>query len=87
MNFVLHPWYIVLLALSAMIERERDKAIDYLLIENHVLREKLGKGRILLNTTTPSEIIRVSTTTSSIQVTKSDADAATSNAMNVWEVC
>jgi len=49
MNFVLHPWYIVLLALSAMIERERDKAIDYLLIENQVLREKLGKGRILLN--------------------------------------
>lgn len=49
MNFVLHPWHIVLLALSAMMDEERDKAIAYLLMENQVLREKLGKGRILLN--------------------------------------
>jgi hypothetical protein len=32
-----------------MIDGERDKAIDYLLMENQVLREKLGKGRMLLN--------------------------------------
>ena len=49
MSFMLQPWHIVLLALSAMIDSERDKAIDYLLMENQVLREKLGKGRILLN--------------------------------------
>ena len=49
MSFILQPWHIVLLALSAMIDGERDKAIDYLLMENQVLREKLGKGRILLN--------------------------------------
>lgn len=49
MNFVLYPWYIVLLALSAMIDGERDKAIAYLIMENQVLREKLGRGRILLN--------------------------------------
>jgi transposase InsO family protein len=49
MNFILQPWHIVLLALSAMIDGEWDRAIDYLLMENQVLREKLGRGRILLN--------------------------------------
>jgi putative transposase len=49
MSFVLQPWHIVLLALSAMIDGQRYKAIEYLLAENQVLREKLGKGRILLN--------------------------------------
>jgi hypothetical protein len=34
MNFVLQPWDILLLALSAMIDGERDRAIDYLLMEN-----------------------------------------------------
>jgi hypothetical protein len=29
--------------------REQEKVIQYLLAENRVLREKLGKGRILLN--------------------------------------
>ena len=49
MSFILQPWHIVLLAISAMIDGERDKAIEYLLMENQVPREKLGKGRILLN--------------------------------------
>ena len=49
MNFILHPWHLLLLTLSALINHERDKAIEYLLAENQVLREKLGKGRILLN--------------------------------------
>ena len=49
MHFVLHPWHIVLLALSALINQERDKALEYLIAENQVLREKLGKGRILLD--------------------------------------
>jgi transposase InsO family protein len=49
MSFILHPWHIVLLALSTMMDGERDKAIAYLSMENQVLREKLGKGRILLN--------------------------------------
>ena len=31
MNFILQPWHIMLLALSAMIDGERDKAIAYLL--------------------------------------------------------
>ena len=49
MNFILQPWHIVLLALSAMIDGERDKSVDYLLMENRILWEKLGKSRILLN--------------------------------------
>ena len=42
MSFILQPWHIVLLVLSAMIDGERDKAIDYLLMESQVLREKLA---------------------------------------------
>ena len=49
MGFVLHPWHLLVLTLSALIEREQEKAIEYLRTENQVLREKLGKGRILLN--------------------------------------
>jgi len=49
MEFVLHPWHILILALSASVNRERDRVIEYLMVENQVLREKLGKGRILLN--------------------------------------
>jgi len=49
MEFILHPWHFLILALSASINRERDKIIEYLIVENRVLREKLGKGRILLN--------------------------------------
>ena len=49
MNFVLQPWHIWVLAVSAWVNREQAQAIDYLMAENRVLREKLGKGRILLN--------------------------------------
>jgi hypothetical protein len=36
MSFILQPWHIVLLVLSAMFDGERDRAIDYLLMENQV---------------------------------------------------
>ena len=49
MEFILHPWHLLVLALSAWINREQEKLIEYLRVENEVLREKLGKGRILLN--------------------------------------
>ncbi len=49
MEFVLHPWHLLVLKLSALMNREQEKAIEYLKTENQVLREKLGKGRILLN--------------------------------------
>lgn len=49
MYFILHPWHVVLLALSALVNHERDNALEYLVVENQVLREKLGKDRVLLN--------------------------------------
>ncbi len=49
MNFVLKPWQLLLLILAGWINRHQQSAIEYLLTENKVLREKLGKRRILLN--------------------------------------
>ncbi len=49
MNFVLKPWQLLLLILASWINRHQQDAIEYLLTENQVLREKLGKRRILLN--------------------------------------
>ena len=49
MNFVLKPWQLLLLILAGWINRHQQDAIEYLLTENQVLREKLGKGRIPLN--------------------------------------
>ncbi len=48
MEFVLHPWHLLVLTLSALMNREQENAIEYLKTENQVLREKLGKGRIML---------------------------------------
>ena len=49
MNFVLQPWQLLLLILAGWINRHQQNVIDYLKTENEVLREKLGKKRILLN--------------------------------------
>ena len=43
------PWHLLLLILAGWINRRQQDAIEYLLTENRVLREKLGKKRILLN--------------------------------------
>ncbi len=49
MELVLHPWHFLILTVSAWVNREQEQIIEYLLVENRVLREKLGAGRILLN--------------------------------------
>jgi len=49
MNFVLQPWQLLLLVLAGWINRKQQNIIDYLKTENEVLREKLGKKRILLS--------------------------------------
>ena len=49
MNFVLQPWQLLLLILAGWINRQQQQVIDYLRTENQVLKEKLGKRRILLN--------------------------------------
>src|SRR5437667_10424149 len=48
MNFVLQPWQLLLLILAGWINRQQQQVIDYLRTENQILKEKLGKRRILL---------------------------------------
>ena len=49
MNFILQPWQLLLLILAGWINRQQQQVIDYLRTENQILKEKLGKRRILLN--------------------------------------
>jgi hypothetical protein len=49
MKSILHPWQILLLVLAGWINRQQQNTIEYLITENQILREKLGKKRILLN--------------------------------------
>src|SRR5262245_33917676 len=41
--------HFLLLIVAGWINRQQQEVIDYLRTENHVLKEKLGKRRILLN--------------------------------------
>ena len=43
------PWTIVLAVLSESIRKEQEKVIEYLQLENQILREKLGGKRVLLS--------------------------------------
>jgi len=43
------PWQFLLLILVGWINRSQQDAVEYLITENRILREKLGKKRILLN--------------------------------------
>ena len=49
MNLVLQPWHLMVMLLAGWINRQQQEFIEYLLTENAVLKEKLGKKRILLN--------------------------------------
>src|SRR5262249_11707830 len=49
MNFFFQPSQLLVLILAAWINREQHQVIEYLRIENQILREKIGKRRILLN--------------------------------------
>jgi putative transposase len=48
MNFVFQPWQLLVLILAGWINREQQQVIEYLRSENQILRDKLGKRRILL---------------------------------------
>jgi len=48
MKALLQPWQLLLLILAGWINRRQQDAIEYLITENRVLREKLGKKQILL---------------------------------------
>ena len=49
MDFVLQPWQLYVVILGSWINRQQQEVIEYLRTENQVLKEKLGKKRILLN--------------------------------------
>jgi len=49
MKTYLKPWQLLLLILAGWINHRQQEVIEYLRTENDVLREKLGKKRILLN--------------------------------------
>jgi hypothetical protein len=49
LEFILRPWRLIVLFLASHLNREQQRIIEYLQVENQVLQEKLGKGRILLN--------------------------------------
>jgi len=49
LEFILRPWHLILLFLASQLNREQQRVIEYLQVENQVLRERLGKGRILLS--------------------------------------
>lgn len=49
MTFILQPWQLFFLILVGWVNRQQHEVIEYLRTENAVLREKLGKKRVLLN--------------------------------------
>ena len=48
MKSVLQPWHLLLLIIAGWVNRHQQDVIEYLRTENQVLKEKLGKKRILL---------------------------------------
>jgi len=49
MNFIFQPWQLLHLILAGWVNQQQQLAFDYLRSENQILREKLGKRRILLD--------------------------------------
>jgi hypothetical protein len=52
------PFHLLVVAISGWMNREQQQVIDYLRIENQVLREKLGNKRLILN---ESQKVRLAT--------------------------
>ena len=53
MKSFLEPWHMLLLILAGWINHRQQNAVDYLRTENQILKEKLGKKRILLDDDQP----------------------------------
>jgi hypothetical protein len=49
MNFVFQSWQLLVFILAGWINREQQQVIEYLRSENQIIRETIGKRRILLN--------------------------------------
>ena len=48
-NTILHPWHLLTAIIAGAVNREQQRAIEYLRTVNQVLKEKLRKKRIMLN--------------------------------------
>ena len=46
---MMHPWQLLLTILAGWVNRQQQDVIEYLRTENQILKEKLGRRRILLN--------------------------------------
>jgi hypothetical protein len=44
LEFILKPWHLIVLFLAPQINREQQRTIEYLHVENQVLREKKGRS-------------------------------------------
>lgn len=49
MNFILRPGELILMILASWVNQQQQEVIEYLRTENQILKEKLGKKRILLD--------------------------------------
>jgi hypothetical protein len=49
MTFLLHPWQLLLVILAGWVNRQQQQIIDFQQTEIDVLKEKLGKRRLILN--------------------------------------
>ena len=49
MGFILHPWQLLLVILAGWVNQQQQQIIEFQRTEIKVLKEKLGKKRIILN--------------------------------------
>ncbi len=49
MSFILHPRQLLVFIIAGWINRQQQEVIEYLRTENQVLKEHVGKKRILLS--------------------------------------
>ena len=49
MSFLLQPWHVPLVSLAGWVNRQQQQAIEYQRAEIQILKEKLGKKRLLLD--------------------------------------
>ena len=49
MAFILHPWQLLLVILAGWIHQQQQQIIEFQRTEIDVLKQKLGKRRIILN--------------------------------------
>jgi hypothetical protein len=46
MNPIMQPWHLMVIFLASWINRQQQEVIEYLRIENQVLKAKLGQGLV-----------------------------------------